>query len=143
MANTTFALILTAAIRENYGAHDWDGKGACPQYWKNKGSIEVVVREGLSVADVMGMGAAKLRELAEAAMPESDDYYAYYGMDYELVELTDELVSNVKAYVESDEFGYAHDYYAFVDVAYELRITEYAAKWAIDKLGLKFGRSAA
>lgn len=24
-------------IIENYGAHDWDGEGECPQYWKNKG----------------------------------------------------------------------------------------------------------
>ena len=22
---------------ENYGAHDWDGTGECPQYWKAKG----------------------------------------------------------------------------------------------------------
>lgn len=22
---------------ENYGAHDWDGEGECPQYWKPKG----------------------------------------------------------------------------------------------------------
>ncbi len=22
---------------ENYGAHDWDGEGECPQYWKFKG----------------------------------------------------------------------------------------------------------
>lgn len=36
------ALVVTH-LRENYGAHDWDGKGACPQYWKNKGSYEYVV----------------------------------------------------------------------------------------------------
>jgi hypothetical protein len=24
-------------MQENYGAHDWDGEGNCPQYWKNKG----------------------------------------------------------------------------------------------------------
>lgn len=34
---------VTTAYRENYGAHDWDGEGACPQYWKNKGSNERVV----------------------------------------------------------------------------------------------------
>ena len=22
---------------ENYGAHNWDGEGECPQYWKMKG----------------------------------------------------------------------------------------------------------
>ena len=30
-------LLITTQYRENYGAHDWDGEGACPQYWKNKG----------------------------------------------------------------------------------------------------------
>jgi len=25
---------------ENYGAHDWDGTGECPQYWKFKGGSE-------------------------------------------------------------------------------------------------------
>lgn len=26
--------------QENYGAHDWDGEGACPQYWKAKGGSD-------------------------------------------------------------------------------------------------------
>jgi hypothetical protein len=26
---------------ENYGAHDWDGVGSCPQHWKAKGGHEV------------------------------------------------------------------------------------------------------
>ena len=30
-------LMITTQIQENYGAHDWDGTGACPQYWKFKG----------------------------------------------------------------------------------------------------------
>ena len=25
---------------ENYGAHDWDGVGSCPQHWKMKGGDE-------------------------------------------------------------------------------------------------------
>jgi len=29
--------IIQTQIRENYGAHDWDGEGECPQYWKFKG----------------------------------------------------------------------------------------------------------
>jgi len=29
--------------QENYGAHDWDGVGACPQYWKFKGGAEFFV----------------------------------------------------------------------------------------------------
>lgn len=30
-------LMITTQIQENYGAHDWDGTGECPQYWKFKG----------------------------------------------------------------------------------------------------------
>ncbi len=30
-------LMITTQVEENYGAHDWDGAGECPQYWKFKG----------------------------------------------------------------------------------------------------------
>lgn len=30
-------LYITCQYMENYGAHDWDGQGECPQYWKMKG----------------------------------------------------------------------------------------------------------
>jgi hypothetical protein len=36
-------LVIYTQTRENYGAHDWDGEGACPQYWKNKGGSEYIV----------------------------------------------------------------------------------------------------
>lgn len=37
------AKIVTTQYRENYGAHDWDGTGECPQYWKNKFGSTIVV----------------------------------------------------------------------------------------------------
>ena len=30
-------LVIQTQCRENYGVHDWDGKGECPQHWKFKG----------------------------------------------------------------------------------------------------------
>jgi hypothetical protein len=36
-------LVIYTQTRENYGAHDWDGVGTCPQYWKNKGGSEYIV----------------------------------------------------------------------------------------------------
>jgi len=33
-------LLITTQYMENYGAHDWDGEGACPQYWKMKGGSD-------------------------------------------------------------------------------------------------------
>jgi len=29
--------------QENYGAHDWDGEGECPQRWKFKGGVDFFV----------------------------------------------------------------------------------------------------
>ena len=36
-------LLITTQVYENYGAHDWDGAGECPQYWKAKGGSDYVV----------------------------------------------------------------------------------------------------
>jgi len=30
-------LVIETQVQENYGAHDWDGEGECPQHWKYKG----------------------------------------------------------------------------------------------------------
>jgi len=39
-------LMISTQYMENYGAHDWDGEGECPQYWKFKGGEEYFVRVG-------------------------------------------------------------------------------------------------
>jgi hypothetical protein len=36
-------IFIITQIYENYGAHDWDGKGECPQYWKAKGGNEYFI----------------------------------------------------------------------------------------------------
>jgi hypothetical protein len=38
-------LLITTQVYENYGAHDWDGEGECPQYWKAKGGCDYVVKK--------------------------------------------------------------------------------------------------
>ena len=37
-------LLITTQTYENYGAHDWDGVGQCPSYWKAKGGSDYVVK---------------------------------------------------------------------------------------------------
>jgi hypothetical protein len=37
-------LLITTQTWENYGAHDWDGVGECPSYWKAKGGSDYVVK---------------------------------------------------------------------------------------------------
>jgi hypothetical protein len=48
-------LLITTQVYENYGAHDWDGKGECPQYWKAKGGNDYVIKNfrGDTTAAVM------------------------------------------------------------------------------------------
>lgn len=36
-------IVISTQYYENYGAHDWDGKNECPQYWKAKGGSEYMI----------------------------------------------------------------------------------------------------
>lgn len=36
-------LVIRTQYMENYGAHDWNGEGECPQRWKSKGGSEYKV----------------------------------------------------------------------------------------------------
>ena len=46
-------LFIQTQIRENYGAHDWDGTGECPQQWKSKGGETYKVRSNLVAAGLL------------------------------------------------------------------------------------------
>lgn len=39
-------LHIVTQYMENYGAHDWDGTGECPQYWKFKGGEDFFYQLG-------------------------------------------------------------------------------------------------
>lgn len=45
-------LLIQTQVLENYGAHDWDGEGECPQYWKAKAGDEYVV-PGVDACDMI------------------------------------------------------------------------------------------
>lgn len=52
---------------ENYGAHDWDGKGQCPQYWKAKGEHVQIMVCNVDLLDAPAMVAemeARMHELS-------------------------------------------------------------------------------
>jgi len=53
---------------ENYGAHDWDGNGDCPQSWKPKGGQEFI-------------------------FPVDSDWVMYVNKD-EMVEAIDQMLAN-------------------------------------------------
>lgn len=69
-------VVISTQIRENYGAHDWDGKGTCPQYWKCKGGNTYVV-SNLSVAQALKVkesGIPTLKALIEVRNEGFEEY---------------------------------------------------------------------
>lgn len=76
-------LVIYTQYRENYGAHDWDGTGTCPQYWKSKGGSTYVVAS-LTPAQVLKIkdsGIPTLTSLIEYA----NDYTLEYVINYRVV----------------------------------------------------------
>ena len=66
-------LLITTQTQENYGAHDWDGEGACPQYWKFKGGIDYKYALGSTLRN-----AETIQEIVEYFRPEIEEDNEYY-----------------------------------------------------------------
>lgn len=62
-------LVISTQYQENYGAHDWDGTGACPQYWKFKGGSEYKV-----TGVPLNIAYDEVVELVRGDIEESNDY---------------------------------------------------------------------
>ena len=88
--------IIQTQVRENYGAHDWDGKGECPQSWKNKGGEEYIYFNCLS------------EKVALAHFEENhacnDDYFHEYVVGIEKVEA--KSVDTYRSYDEKCQLEY-------------------------------------
>ena len=77
-------LVIQTQHKENYGAHDWDGQGECPQYWKFKGGNTYVV-EGLTgkmINKIAQHGIPTLSALIEY----SNESWEEYILDWEVAE---------------------------------------------------------
>jgi hypothetical protein len=75
-------LVIQTQFAENYGAHDWDGEGACPQRWKFKGG-DVYVVPNLSPAQVdkvIEVGIPTLRSLIEFSNQAAREYILDYSV---------------------------------------------------------------
>lgn len=71
-------LAILTQYRENYGAHDWDGVGRCPQYWKSKGGYWYVIEgipEEVSSFDVFPLA----RAVIETDSDYSEEYIVWLG----------------------------------------------------------------
>ena len=72
-------LYIVTQIEENYGAHDWNREGQCPQRWKMKGGGDYMVKIDSSEG---------LKELVESYRPkieQDNDFYREYIIDWEVV----------------------------------------------------------
>jgi hypothetical protein len=87
-------LVISTQLYENYGAHDWDGTGECPQYWKAKGGSEykiLGVPLNIDYDAVVAMAAVEqdndhFRETILDWSLENDDYLSWFEksqLDYE------------------------------------------------------------
>lgn len=72
-------LLIQTQVMENYGAHDWDGEGSCPQYWKAKGGSDYVVRN----IDVNR--AADIANWAAGQIEKDNEYFREYVLGWEVV----------------------------------------------------------
>jgi hypothetical protein len=75
-------LVIHTQYRENYGAHDWDGTGECPQYWKFKGGNTYVVPNFKDFNNVNGV-ISKL--IAEAGITYKNYGSEEYILDWDIV----------------------------------------------------------
>jgi hypothetical protein len=76
-------LLITTQTQENYGAHDWDGEGACPQYWKFKGGMDYKYDLG-----PFGRSEEAITELVMALrgqIEEDNDYFRNTIIGWEVV----------------------------------------------------------
>jgi len=82
-------LVILTQFKENYGAHDWDGKGECPQYWKFKGGDTYIIDVNLQEAQ-----DPAFYEAAAKCIVHSSDYSEEYIVDQTLVDDIDFKESN-------------------------------------------------
>jgi hypothetical protein len=74
-------LVIRTQIHENYGAHDWDGTGECPQYWKAKGGTEY------KILDVpLNINYNEFVKFTLTGIETDTDYFNEYMVDWTVEE---------------------------------------------------------
>ena len=78
-------LIITTQHKENYGAHDWNGEGECPQYWKFKGGSTYFVTDltDKQINKIAHNGIPTLSAMIES----KSEYFEEYILDWEIRDL--------------------------------------------------------
>ena len=72
-----------AQVLENYGAHDWNGEGDCPQAWKPKGSQMFTLR--VDSDSFSYIEEQCIKALHKTLEKQSNDFYRYTYLSHELI----------------------------------------------------------
>ena len=114
-------LVIQTQVKENYGAHDWDGKGECPQYWKFKGGNTYVVENlsAKSMQRIADLGIPTLTDLIESRSEAWEEYIIDWEIREDDAKVCDEWDSPIVLgyareaaewvavrITNNDEFGY-------------------------------------
>ena len=107
-------IVIQTQYRENYGAHDWDGTGECPQYWKDKGGSTYVVECNLVQAQ-----DADFYDVVDSFIEYSNEHAEEYVIGANLVDDADFKVSDICEHwerpvyikVEGDKFVASQAHY--------------------------------
>jgi len=83
--SSVMKIVIQTQHRENYGAHDWDGKGECPQHWKMKGGNTYIVSEVSVEQSISELFWTQL----ETAIQSCDMYFEEYIVFSELIDNVD------------------------------------------------------
>ena len=74
-------LHIVTQYMENYGAHDWDGTGECPQYWKAKGGNDYFVLNICTISE-----AHEIMLDVRAQVEENSMYYSEHIIGWNIVD---------------------------------------------------------
>lgn len=80
-------VVVITQIKENYGAHDWDGQGECPQYWKFKGGNTYVI-ENVTTEQAR---SSEFWANAEHHVTSGDEAWQEYVVSSELLDNADPI----------------------------------------------------
>ena len=92
-------LMIQTQVQENYGAHDWDGTGACPQYWKFKGGNDYSYALGAYLRNPEAL--AELVEAFRGQIDSDNEGYREYIIGWS-VEADDYLTDFEQSQLEYD-----------------------------------------
>jgi hypothetical protein len=88
-------LHLQTQVYENYAAHDWDGVGECPEYWKAKGGNDYFVLNVSTVSE-----AHEIMLDIRAQVEENSMYFSEHIIGWDLVE------NDFRTEFEQDQLDY-------------------------------------